>query len=160
VPSITELKKVNFMRILTVILLLASTISFSAFADDNKAGTKPKLLSFITSDNTQTQLMGMVLSSQALKQGAEVNILLCGQAGDIALIDAPQSVLTQLKPKNMSPQSLMKNIIKMGGTVQVCALYLPNRGVKKTDLIEGITPALPPHIAKKMLDAETKVISF
>ena len=53
------------MRILTVILLLASTISFTAFADDNKAGTKPKLLSFITSDNTQTQLMGMVLSSQA-----------------------------------------------------------------------------------------------
>ena len=147
------------MLILTAVLL-ASTISFSASADGTKADTKPKLLSFITSDNTQNQLMGMVLSLQALKQGAEVNILLCGQAGDIALIDAPQSVLTPLKPKNMSPQSLMKNIIKMGGTVQVCALYLPNKGVKKTDLIEGITPALPPNIAKKMLDAETKVISF
>ncbi|OUS68437.1 hypothetical protein B5G52_19670 [Pseudoalteromonas sp. A601] len=82
------------MRILTVILLLASTISFSAFANDNKADPKPNLLSFITSDNTQTQLMGMVLSLQALKQGPEVNILLCGQASDIALIDAPQSVLT------------------------------------------------------------------
>jgi len=37
------------MRILTVILLLASTISFSAFANDNKADPKPNLLSFITS---------------------------------------------------------------------------------------------------------------
>ena len=62
------------MRILTVILLLASTISFSAFADDNKAGTKPKLLSFITSDNTQTQLMGMVLSLQALKANSLTNL--------------------------------------------------------------------------------------
>lgn len=144
------------MRILTAILLLASTISLNTTAAD----TKPKLMSFITSENTQTQLMGMVLSLQALKQGAQVDILLCGPAGDIALVDAPPSVLTQLKPNNMSPQSLMKNIMKMGGKVQVCALYLPNKGVKKTDLIEGITPALPPHIAKKMLDTETKVISF
>ncbi|OUS68436.1 hypothetical protein B5G52_19665 [Pseudoalteromonas sp. A601] len=60
----------------------------------------------------------------------------------------------------MSPQRLMRNIIKMGGTVQVCALYLPNKGVKNTDLIEDIPPALPPHIAKKMLDTDTKVISF
>lgn len=144
------------MRILMILIFLTSVISLDVLAKDDE----PKLLSIINSPSEQIQVMGMVLSSQALQQGSKVNVLLCGPAGDIALIDAPKSALTKLKPINASPQDLMKEIIKMGATVQVCALYLPNKGITKSDLIEGVTQGFPPVITSKMLEKETKVISF
>ncbi len=64
----------------------------------------PKLVTVIASKDAQTQLMGMVLTMQAVQQGAEAHILLCGPAGDLALNDAPASATAPQEPRGMSPQ--------------------------------------------------------
>ena len=71
-------------------LFLASTV---------QAAPTQKLVTIVTSPEAQTQLMAMVLTFQAVQQGAEAHILLCGAAGDMALKDAPDSVRAPQKPK-------------------------------------------------------------
>jgi hypothetical protein len=42
----------------------------------------------LTEDDTMTQGIALVLANQMQEQGAQVSILLCDQAGDLALKDA------------------------------------------------------------------------
>ncbi len=112
----------------------------------------------VTSANTQTQLMAMVLSLQTIKKHKKsINMVLCGPAGKLALKD---TVTTKLKPQNVSPTMLLNKIIKLGATVKVCPLYLPNANKSKTDLIGGITVAKPPMIAGKLLNKKYKNLSY
>ena len=144
------------MRKLISALALGATMTTSALAN----ASTPNLMTILTSSEPQTQLMTMVLSMQSLKQGVAVNILLCGPAGDLALKAAPETATTPQKPKGMSPQGLMKKIMASGGKVDVCALYLPNKGMSIDALLDGITSAKPPVMAKALLDENTRVISF
>ena len=123
--------------------------------DDNKS-----LVTILTSEEPQTQLMSMVLTMQALQQGAKTYTLLCGPAGDLALQDAPESATAPQKPKGMSPQGLMQKIMAAGGTVEVCAIYLPNKGVEASALLDGIGSAKPPAMAARLLEDDTQVMSF
>jgi hypothetical protein len=45
----------------------------------------PEVLVYLTSGSTQTQGMAMVLSGQMVQQRANVHLLLCDEAGDLAL---------------------------------------------------------------------------
>ena len=45
-------------------------------------------------------------------------------------------------------------------TVEVCAIYLPGKGLDKSALIDGVTVADPAAIAKLMVDKDTKIASF
>lgn len=119
-----------------------------------------KLVTVLTAPEPQTQLMSMVLSMQSLIAGATVHILLCGPAGDIALSDPPPAATAPQKPKGMSPQGLMKKVIAAGGTVEVCAIYLPNKGVGAEALIEGVGAAKPGPMAARLLAANTRIMSF
>jgi len=124
------------------------------------ADERPALVTVLTAPDPQTQLMSMVLSMQALQKGAAVDILLCGPAGDLALADAPPSATAPQKPKGMSPQGLMQKVMAAGATVEVCALYLPNKDIGADALIEGISPAKPPAMAAKLLADNTRILSF
>lgn len=120
-----------------------------------------KLVTIVTSPNAQTQLMAMVLTHQAAQQGADVHILLCGPAGDMALKNAPESAVTPQKPKGMSPQGLMSIILeKTPTTAEVCAIYLPNANLTADALIDGITAAKPDVMAARLLAVDTRVLSF
>ncbi|MCG8359048.1 MAG: hypothetical protein MI920_26075 [Kiloniellales bacterium] len=121
------------------------------------AAEKPNLFVVVTSPEPQTQGMAMVLSIQALQQGARVDMLLCGPGGDIALKDAPQTVL---KPRGVTPQGMLTKLIGMGLKPQVCALYLPNNGMAPEDLIEGVGVAKPPAIAATILAEDTRLFTF
>jgi len=143
-------------RLLTAIVMtLAMTVAGQAAAQDDK-----KLVTIVGTAEPQTQLMSMVLSMQSMQQGASVYILLCGPGGDLALKDAPESATAGQKPKGMSPQGLMKKIIAQGGTVEVCAIYLPNKGVGMDALIDGVGAAKPPAMAARLLDDNTRIMSF
>lgn len=120
----------------------------------------PNLFAILTSADPQTQLMSMALSLQALEQGAQVHILLCGPAGDLALVDAPASATAPQKPKGMSPQGLMQKIIAKGAAIEVCAIYLPNKGVGPEALLAGVTPAQPPEVAARLLAPDTRILSL
>jgi predicted peroxiredoxin len=120
----------------------------------------PALVTVVTSPEPQTQLMAMVLTMQAVKQGAKATVLLCGPGADIALRDAPATATAKQKPNDMSPQGLMQGVMKAGAKVEVCALYLPNKGVGPEALIEGVTVAAPPAMAGAMLADGARVWSF
>lgn len=139
---------------------ILAALLLSALTTVSPASEKKDLLTILTSPEPQTQLMSMVLTMQAIQQGSQAHLLLCGPAGDLALKDAPASAVAPQKPKGMSPQGLMKNIISKGGKVEVCAIYLPNKGVDTEALIDGIKPAKPSDMAKSMLVEDTRVISF
>lgn len=118
------------------------------------------LVTIITSENAQTQLMGMVLTMQSIKAGAAAHVLLCGPGGDLALKDAPASATAEQPPKSMSPQGLMQQIMEAGGTVEVCAIYLPGRGEDASVLLDGITAAAPDAMAARLMSPSTRVLSF
>lgn len=136
-------------------LAATTLLPVTAQADDSKS-----LVTILTSEEPQTQLMSMVLTMQALQQGAKTYTLLCGPAGDLALKDAPASATAPQKPKGMSPQGLMQKIMEAGGTVEVCAIYLPNKGVDASAMLDGIASAKPPAMAARLLEDDTQVISF
>ena len=116
-----------------------------------------KLLTVVTTEDSLTQLMAMVLSTQAKKQGADVEVLFCGKAGDLVFKDAKEVVF---KPKGMSPNKLLKGLIKSGASVGICPPYLPNNGKTKADLIDGVKVVKPPKVAQRLLDKNTKILSY
>ena len=119
-----------------------------------------KLVTVVTSDDAQVQLMSMVLTNQAIAQGHATRILLCGPGGDIALKDAPESATAGQPPKGASPQGLLQAAMKNGATVEVCAIYLPGKGTDATALIEGVGVAAPPAMAGAMAAPDTIVWPF
>ena len=134
---------------------LCSALATTAFADDAS-----KLVTVVTSDNAQTQLMAMVLTTQAVAQGAQAHILLCGPGGDLALIDAPESATSGQPPRDASPQGMLQNLMENGATVEVCAIYLPGLGADDTVLLDGVGVAQPPAMAGAMMDMTARVWSF
>ncbi|MEP3476798.1 MAG: hypothetical protein ABJN57_11305 [Hyphomicrobiales bacterium] len=131
------------------------------FSPPALAEPQKNIVTIVTSQNAETQLMAMVLTMQAVQQGANAHILLCGDAGDMALKDAPKTVTAPQKPKGMSPQKLMKLIMKKTKTkVEVCALYLPNKDMKPSALLDGITAANPQKMGKRLLVDNVRILSF
>ena len=145
------------MKELMAALVIAMTMGLAgqAVAQDGK-----KLVTIVGTPEPQTQLMSMVLSMQALQQGASVYILLCGPGGDLALKNAPESATAPQEPKGMSPQGLMKKVMAQGATIEVCAIYLPNKGLDADALIDGVGSAKPPAMASRLLDDNTRIMSF
>ncbi|WP_026379722.1 hypothetical protein [Afifella pfennigii] len=149
------------MRTRLLALALALSAAFAVSAGPAMAQDKPSLVTVLTSAEPQTQLMAMILTMQAAQQGSETHILLCGPAGDIALKSPPSTALELQKPRGMSPQGLMKTIMDKTGTkVEVCALYLPNKGVGPEALIEGVSAAEPGPMAGELLADNTRILSF
>jgi hypothetical protein len=95
------------MRRLLLSAGLAAMAALPAAAQD-----KAPLVTVVTSENPQTQLMAMVLTMQAVEQGHAVRMLLCGPGGDLALRDAPESATAPQPPRDMSPQGLMQAIME------------------------------------------------
>lgn len=139
------------MRKTIFALCLAAVSSYSLAAD------KQQVTVSLTSDSTMAQGMAMVLANQMQEQGAQVDILLCDKAGDIALKGAEGETL---KPNNVTPAQLLDGAIKKGATASVCALYLPNTGHKAEDLRDGIKPANPAVMGASLLEENRKVIGF
>ncbi len=145
------------LRPLLTALALGAALLSPAKADDRQA--KP-LVTIVTSPEPQTQLMAMVLTMQAVQQGASAHILLCGPGGDLALNEAPEGATAPQKPRNASPQGLLRKIMETGTPVEVCAIYLPNKGADPDVLLDGITVAKPPAMAAKLLEDDARILSF
>src|SRR5690554_5156447 len=101
----------------------------------NKGNNVDEVLVILSSDSNQTQGMAMVLANTKAEQGAKVNVLLCDEAGDLALKSYEAEALA---PKNVTPGQMLRGLLKAGGTANVCALYLPNSEYNKDDLIDEI----------------------
>jgi sulfur relay (sulfurtransferase) complex TusBCD TusD component (DsrE family) len=136
--------------------LLSLAAALPAAADDQR-----NLVTILTAPEPQTQLMAMVLTLNAVQQGATAQILLCGPAGDIALKDAPVTATTGQPPRDASPQGLMRMMMDQHNVkVEVCAIYLPGRGVDASVLLDGVTPAAPDAAARAIIADDSVVMSF
>ena len=60
----------------------------------------------------------------------------------------------------MSPQGLMQQIMETGTQVEVCAIYLPNKGASPEVLLDGISPADPAAMAARLLTPNARILSF
>ncbi|MGE4509490.1 MAG: hypothetical protein AB7D43_00145 [Sulfurimonadaceae bacterium] len=140
----------NFISKIALATLLLSPVSL--FAESAK-----NLMVIVTTDDDLTQFMSMVLSVESQAKGAKVGVLLCGKAGDLAIKGSEEVFF---KPKNVSPQMLLKKLIKNGTEVGICPPYLPNNGKTKADLLEGVQVVSPPDIAERILDKDTKILSY
>jgi hypothetical protein len=129
----------------------------AVFLTSALAAQADELFVSIHSGATMAQGAGLVLAGQALEQKANVRVLLCDAAGDIAVIG--QS-MPSLKPRNVTPQQMLQGLIKAGAKVEVCALYLPNTGRQATELLEGVSPAKPADIAAHLLKPGVRTLAF
>ena len=145
-------------------LLTAATLGLATLAGPaaqaQEDQTANKMVTILATDQPQTQLMSMVLTMQSMQAGAETYVLLCGPAGDLALKEPPEAATAPQEPMGMSPQGLMQKVMEEGGTVEVCAIYLPNKGVEADALLDGVTAAKPPEVAARMLAERTRIMSF
>lgn len=135
----------------TLAALSFALLSSAAFADQQA------ITVVLNSASPITQGMAMVLANQMQEQGAQVDILLCDHAGDLALKGAGGEAL---KPNNVTPAQLLDGALKKGATASVCALYLPNSGNSVEDLKDGIKPAKPAEMGANLLQTGRKVIGF
>ncbi len=111
----------------------------------------------IHSGGTMAQGAALVLAGQALEQKASVRVLLCDAAADIAVAGKE---MPKLKPRDVTPQQMLQGLIKNGATVEVCALYLPNTGLKASDLIPGVGAAKPADVAAHLLKPGMHTLAF
>ncbi|MFW5661085.1 MAG: hypothetical protein ACOC05_06825 [Oceanicaulis sp.] len=118
------------------------------------------ILTVLTAAEPQTQLMALILTRFSAQAGADVRVLLCDAAGDLALAEPPESATTPLAPRGMSPHGLLSGLMEAGVTVQVCAIYLPNSDHTEADLMDGVGVAAPPEIAAVMVEPNTKLFTF
>jgi predicted peroxiredoxin len=122
------------------------------------AMAETQAVTVILSDaSNMTQGMALVLANQMQAQGAQVDILLCDQAGALALKEAGGEAL---KPNDVTPAQLLNAAMQKGATASVCALYLPNTGYTQAQLKDGVSVAMPDAMARAMLETQRMVFSF
>lgn len=141
---------------LLIVAFVAASLTMPVHAENHQK-IVDKVLVIVSDSSLQTQGMAMVLGNTMSDQGAEVNVLLCDSAGDLALSSYQGEAL---KPKDLTPGQMLRRLIKQGASVNVCALYLPNSRHTKDDLLDGVNVASPPDMAAQMLNPSFRVFSF
>ncbi|MHA6266666.1 hypothetical protein ACXYMP_07355 [Aliiroseovarius sp. CAU 1755] len=138
--------------------LTAAALGLAAFAGTAHADEADTLVTILTAPEAQTQMMAMVLTMKSAEQGAMPHVMLCGPAADLALKEAPESATAPQKPLGVGPQQLVQKIMGLpGAKVEVCAIYLPNKGAGPEVLLDGVTVAAPDAMAAAMLDADARM---
>lgn len=162
------------MRIKTTLALAAAAtalgLSGAALADSHggdghdRDGNGERALVILTSDSLQTQGMAMILANALQQQGAELSILLCDAAGDLAVEGYASAQPINTPPANpagqVTPEGILQMLLDNGAQVDVCAIYLPNSDHAEDDLREGVGVAAPGPIAEMMRDPKIPVFSF
>lgn len=147
--------------------IAAGTISLGSIALADASGgnaADDKALVTLTSDSLQTQGMAMILSNAMQQQGADLNVLLCDAAGDLAVQGhesaEPFKTPAMSEVDQMTPEAILGKLVDNGARVDVCAIYLPNSEYGEADLREGVGVAAPGPIAEMMRDSSIPVYSF
>lgn len=145
--------------LLPLALMSCSSVEASGQAEGQEsADAADELFVVVTSENPETQMMAMVLATQSMNQEVPVRILLCSEAGDLAL---QESESPAFMPVERSPKQLLMGLLSNGAQVEVCGIYLPNRpDLSEADLMEGIGTASPPEVAGYMKRPDVRYFSF
>lgn len=139
----------------TLITLFAMLLGFAGLA--NAQTNTESLFVVLTSDDAETQMMAMVLATQSLNKDLPVRVLLCSEAGELALKDSESPAFA---PADRSPKQLLMGLMNNGVQVEVCGIFLPNRDYTEADLIDGVGTAAPPEVAEFMKQEGVRYFTF
>ena len=117
--------------------------------------TPPRLFVQVTGEAMQDQVMPLVLANQALDQGAEVRVLLCGAGAELALSDHEAPTFA---PRDISAKDLLGRLVQHDATVEVCAIFLPNTDHSAEQLSDGIGIANPGDVAAWILQPGVRTL--
>lgn len=146
------------MKKLITTTVLALTLITPSILSANQANGLNVL---INSGDPQTQSMAMVLSLMTIKKhNKKVNIVLCGEAGDLADKNIKSTPVKRPNGKSPSPKDNLRMLIAKGASVEVCPLYLPNAKKDVSVLLKGITVARPPVVAGRLLNSNFANVTF
>lgn len=141
------------MKLTTLILLLLMPATLLSNTDSSDK----ELFVALTSADAETQMMAMVLATQSINQGVQVRVLLCSDAGELAI---KESESPTFKPADRSPKQLLNGLIDQGARVEVCGIFLPNREYTENNLMDNIGVASPPEVATHMNRESVKLFTF
>jgi predicted peroxiredoxin len=139
-------------------VLLGLALSSPLAAAEQEAAT-PKLLTVLTSDANETQAMALILTTQYARIGGEAQVLLCDAAGELGVTDSLMGSMV-VQPAGRSPRQMLQGMIEAGVKVEVCAIFLPGRGLDAADLVDGVGVAQPPAIAALMANPDWRLFTF
>lgn len=143
-------------KLLLSIALFLFIIPMTTIASDE--ASPETLFVFLTSADAETQMMALILATQTMNQDVSVRILLCGEAGNLAL---KESESPAFKPADRSPKQLLISLIERGAQTEVCGIFLPNRPhLSQADLLENVGTARPPEVATFMRQENIRLFSF
>lgn len=146
------------MRVLLVLLCVVVLSSGCYSLNDTQ---RKGLNVIVTSAEPQTQMMAMALSMMTIsKHKKGVNIVLCGPAGRLAEKGVKKVKVLKPDGSSVSPSVVLKKLIKLGASVKVCPLYLPNAGKNSSVFIDGVTVANPKQVAADLLNPEYGILSY
>jgi len=123
-----------------------------------EASRSPWLV-IITSDSRATQAMALILSRAERERHTPIRILLCDEAGYLAVKD---SSLEKAGHEDVEPlpRQLLISLLNENVDVQVCGIFLPTSDLTKDDLLPGVSPAKPNAISDEMGEPDTNVFVF
>lgn len=131
----------------------------AALAAPAAAQSSQPMLTILTSGEPETQAMALILTRQARAAGSDVRVLLCDAAGDLAL-EGAEATGPAVQPPDMSPAQMLRGLVDAGVTVEVCAIYLPNRPFDESDLAADIGVARPDAIGELVADPAVRLFTF
>lgn len=137
--------------------IILSLIFFFGTMNIAEANADNELFIVITSADAETQMMAMVLATQSANQDVTVRILLCSEAGNLAIEGYHSPAFA---PVGRSPKQLLTGLIERGVTVEVCGIFLPNRDYSDSDLIPNVGTANPAEVAAYMKQDNVRYFTF
>lgn len=158
----------RIMHLLAAAMLAAILVSPAA-ADHHRGGPEReqrghqggghehRLFVTVTGSSTQDRAMPLVLANQAVDQGLEVRVLLCGDGALLAVADYEAE---KFAPRDVSAKDLLARLMANGVQVDVCAIFLPNTDYTEADLSDGIGIAQPGEVASYMMGPRTRLFAM
>ena len=148
----------SLIRTLQVLTLSSFLIvGFEGAAEEPAQPAVDKLV-ILSSDSLQTQGMALVLATALEARGNSIHVLLCDQAGKLAVNDYQPETLA---PRGMTPKDLLMGLMNKGAIrAGVCPCSCRTANIRKADLIDGVTVAMPPEIAGLMDHPDTDVLTY
>lgn len=140
------------MKLLLFLYFIFISLTPAFAADDDN-----DLFVVVTSSDAETQMMSMVLATQSANQDVNVRVLLCSDGGNLAIETEEFPVF---QPAGRTPQQLLMGLLDRGVTVEVCAIYLPNREYTEDDLMDGVGMANPQEVARYMKQEQVRYFTF
>lgn len=142
-----------------VALAFCLVAPLQAAADGHGDEERPGLMTIITSDSNETQAMALILATHYVRAGSPARILLCDAAGEMA-VEGAEMGSTTVEPAGRAPREMLRGLIDAEVTVEVCAIFLPGRGLDESALVDGVGVAQPPAIAEVMGSSDWRLFTF